>query len=80
MRKNASGKVCLAHTPQAALEKATKGCILVVRQLEEAYRPIMDKVGAVLVEGGALIAQPTSSFIISFPIILIGIRINFPTI
>ena len=60
VRKNASGKVCLAHTPQAALEKATKGCILVVRQLEEAYRPIMDKVGAVLVEGGALIAEGNS--------------------
>ena len=60
VRKNASGKVCLAHTPQAALEKATKGCILVVRQLEEAHRPIMDKVGAVLVEGGALIAEGNS--------------------
>ena len=57
VRKNASGRVCLARTPQAALEKATEGCILVVRQIEEEHRPVMEKVGAVLVESGALVAE-----------------------
>lgn len=52
--KNASGKVCIARTPQEAIEKATPGCILVVRQLSEEYRPVLDKVGAVLFESGLL--------------------------
>lgn len=55
--KNASGKVCIAHTPQEALNKATPGCILVVRQLSEAYRPVLDKVGAVLFESGLLFSE-----------------------
>ena len=55
--KNASGKVCIARTPKEAMEKVTPGCILVVRQLNEDYRPIMDKVGAVLFENGVLISE-----------------------
>ena len=55
--KNATGKVCIARTPQEAIEKATPGCILVVRQLSEAYRPVLDKVGAVLFESGLLFSE-----------------------
>ncbi len=55
--KNASGKVCIARTPQEAIEKATPGCILVVRQLSEEYRPVLEKVGAVLFESGLLFAE-----------------------
>ena len=55
--KNASGKVCIARTPQEALDKVTQGCILVVRQLSEDYRPVLDKVGAVLFESGLLFAE-----------------------
>ena len=55
--KNASGKVCIARTPQEAIEKATPGCILVVRQLSEGYRPVLDKVGAVLFESGLLYSE-----------------------
>lgn len=55
--KNASGKVCIARTPQEAIEKATEGCILVVRQLSEGYRPVLDKVGAVLFESGLLFSE-----------------------
>ena len=55
--KNAAGKVCIARTPQEALEKATPGCILVVRQLSEEYRPVLEKVGAVLFESGLLFAE-----------------------
>lgn len=55
--KNASGKVCIARTPQEAIEKATEGCILVVRQLSEGYRPVLDKVGAVLFESGLLYSE-----------------------
>ena len=55
--KNATGKVCIARTPQEALEKATPGCILVVRQLSEEYRPVLEKVGAVLFESGLLFAE-----------------------
>ena len=55
--KNASGKVCIARTPEEALEKVTPGCILVVRQLSEEYRPVLDKVGAVLFESGLLFAE-----------------------
>lgn len=55
--KNAVGKVCIARTPQEALEKVTPGCILVVRQLSEEYRPVLDKVGAVLFESGLLFSE-----------------------
>ena len=58
--KNATGKVCIARTPQEALTKATEGCILVVRQLNEEYRPILDKVGAVLFESGFLFSEGNS--------------------
>ena len=57
VRRNATGKVCLARTPQMALEKGHEGCILVVRQIEEAHRPVMEKAAAVLVESGALVAE-----------------------
>ncbi len=60
LRKNATGKICIARTPEEALTKATEGCILVVRQLNEAYRPILDKVGAVLFESGLLFAEGNS--------------------
>ena len=56
-QKNAVGKVCIARTPQEAIEKATPGCILVVRQLNEDYRPVLDKVGAVLFESGLLFSE-----------------------
>lgn len=55
--KNAVGKVCIARTPQEAIEKVTQGCILVVRQLGEEYRPVLDKVGAVLFESGLLFSE-----------------------
>ena len=55
--KNAVGKVCIARTPQEAIEKVTPGCILVVRQLSEEYRPVLDKVGAVLFESGLLFSE-----------------------
>ena len=55
--KNASGKVCIARTPQEAIDKVTPGCILVVRQLSEGYRPVLDKVGAVLFESGLLFSE-----------------------
>jgi len=58
--RNATGKVCIARTPDEALTKATEGCILVVRQLNEDYRPILDKVGAVLFESGLLFAEGNS--------------------
>lgn len=58
--KNAVGKVCIARTPKEALEKVTPGCILVVRQLGEEYRPILDKVGGVLFESGLLFAEGNS--------------------
>ena len=58
--KNASGKVCIARTPQEAIDKATPGCILVVRQLNEEYRPVLDKVGAVLFESGLLFSEGNS--------------------
>ena len=55
--RNAVGKVCIARTPKEALEKVTPGCILVVRQLNEEYRPVLDKVGAVLFESGLLFSE-----------------------
>ena len=62
--KNAVGKVCVARTPQEAIDKAEEGCILVVRQLGEDYRPVLSKVGAVLLEselffseGSALVVE-----------------------
>ena len=55
--KNAVGKVCIAHTPDEAIAKADDGCILVVRQLSEAYRPVLSKVGAVLFESGLLYTE-----------------------
>ena len=58
--RNATGKVCIARTPKEALEKATPGCILVVRQLNEDYKPVLDKVGAVLFESGLLFAEGNS--------------------
>ncbi len=58
--KNAVGKVCIARTPQEAIEKVTPGCILVVRQLNEDYRPVLDKVGAVLFESGLLFSEGNS--------------------
>lgn len=58
--KNATGKVCIARTPEEAIEKATPGCILVVRQLNEGYRPVLDKVGAVLFESGLLFSEGNS--------------------
>ena len=58
--KNATGKVCIARTPQEAIEKVTPGCILVVRQLNEDFRPVLDKVGAVLFESGLLFSEGNS--------------------
>ncbi|MBR1656900.1 MAG: pyruvate kinase [Synergistaceae bacterium] len=58
--KNAVGKVCIARTAQEAIEKVTPGCILVVRQLSEDYRPVLDKVGAVLFESGLLFSEGNS--------------------
>ena len=58
--KNASGKVCIARTPQEAIDKVTPGCILVVRQLSEEYRPVLPKVGAVLFESGLLFSEGNS--------------------
>ena len=58
--KNAVGKVCIARTPEEAIAKATEGCILVVRQLSEDYKPVLDKVGAVLFESGLLFAEGNS--------------------
>ncbi len=55
--KNATGKVCIARTPEEAIEKAEEGCILVVRQLSEGYRPVLEKVGAVLFESGLLYSE-----------------------
>ena len=55
--KNAVGKVCMARTPEEAMEKVTPGCILVVRQLSEEYRPVLDKAGAVLFESGLLYSE-----------------------
>ncbi len=59
-QKNAIGKVCIARTPEEAIAKVTQGCILVVRQLNEEYRPVLDKVGAVLFESGLLFAEGNS--------------------
>ena len=58
--KNAVGKVCIARTPQEAIDKATEGCILVVRQLNEEFRPVLGKVGAVLFESGLLFSEGNS--------------------
>ena len=55
--RNAVGKVCIARTPKEALDKVTPGCVLVVRQLNEDYRPVLDKVGAVLFESGLLFSE-----------------------
>ncbi len=55
--KNATGNVCIARTPQEAINKATPGCILVVRQLTDEYRPVLDTVGAVLFESGLLYSE-----------------------
>ena len=55
--RNAVGKVCIARTPEEAIEKVTPGCILVVRQLSEEYKPVLDKVGAVLFESGLLFSE-----------------------
>ena len=60
LNKNASGPVCIAHTPEEAMEKATPGCVLVVRQLSEDYRPVLDKVSALLFESGMLISEGNS--------------------
>ena len=60
VRRNATGRVCLARTPREAAEKAAEGCILVVRQIEEEHRAVMEKAGAVLVESGALLAEGNS--------------------
>ena len=54
VRKNYTGKVCIASTPKMAMEKAEDGCILVVRQLNTDYKDVMAKVGAVLSENNAL--------------------------
>ena len=55
--KNAVGKVCIARTPKEAIDKVTPGCVLVVRQLNEEYRPVLDKVGALLFESGLLFSE-----------------------
>ena len=55
--RNAVGKVCIARTPKEAIDKVTPGCVLVVRQLNEDYRPVLDKVGAVLFESGLLFSE-----------------------
>lgn len=58
--RNAVGKVCIARTPKEAIDKATEGCVLVVRQLNEEYRPVLNKVGAVLFESGLLFSEGNS--------------------
>ena len=58
--KNVSGKVCIARTPKEAIDKATPGCILVVRQLSEEYRPVLGKIGGLLFESGLLFSEGNS--------------------
>ena len=55
-----SGPICIATTPEEALEKVTPGCVLVVRQITEDYRPVLDKVGALISESGMLVADGNS--------------------
>ncbi|NLL37221.1 MAG: pyruvate kinase, partial [Fretibacterium sp.] len=54
VRKNYTGRVCLAQTPQAAWDKATEGCVLVVRHLGMEYRNVIEQVGALLSESDSL--------------------------
>ena len=78
--KNAVGKVCIARTPEEAIAKATPGCILVVRQLNEEYRPVLDKVGAVLFESGLLFAEGNSLAIDYILPCIVGVADAFSTL
>jgi len=53
IKKNACGKVCIARDAKEAEEKATDGCVLVVRHLSSEYNPVLGKVGAVISESEA---------------------------
>jgi len=53
VRKNARGKVCVAHSAKEAEEKATDGCILAVRHLSSEYNSVFGRVSAVISENEA---------------------------
>ena len=57
VRKNATGKVCVVHDPRNIEEKITEGCVLVVRHLNNEYRSIIGKVGAILSESDTLSSE-----------------------
>jgi pyruvate kinase len=54
VKKNAVGKVCVVSDLQKEKEKISDGCVLVVRRLDEEYRAVIGRVGAVLSESDAL--------------------------
>jgi pyruvate kinase len=53
IKKNARGRICLARDAQEAKEKITDGCILAVRHLSGEYKPLLDRVSAVISENEA---------------------------
>jgi len=53
VKKNACGRVCIAHSAKEAAEKVTDGCILVVRHLSNEYNSVLGRVGAVISENEA---------------------------
>ncbi len=57
VRKNVTGKVCVVHNTQNIEEKITDGCVLVVRHLSVDYQCIMERVGAIISESGALSSE-----------------------
>lgn len=64
------GKAVLALRPEDALQKVEKGCVLVVKETDKNYMPIMDKVCGIVAEEGGLSSHAA----------IVGIEYGIPVI
>jgi len=69
--QTATGKIVVAHTPQEAIAKTTKGSILVTVSTDKEYMPAFEKAGAVItVQGGITSHAAVVGLNLGIPVIL----------
>lgn len=68
--QTATGKIVIARTPQEAIEKTTKGSILVTVSTDKEYMPAFEIAGAVITEQGGITSHAA----------VVGINLGIPVI
>lgn len=68
--QTATGKIVVARTPQEAIEKTTKGSILVTVTTDKDYMPAFEKAAAVITEQGGITSHAA----------VVGLNLGIPVI